>query len=175
MLTATYPIFVYLGLAYVAPWVVVSILLAILVLRIAVAWNETTAIELRLLAFGIVLGLGVLTAADELAAVKAYPLMVNLGLAALFAYSLIRPPTAIERIARLTEPSLDARGVAYTRRVTVMWLCFFILNGAVSWITAVHGTIEQWALYNGVIAYLLIGVLFAGEYLVRLRVRNANS
>ena len=42
-------------------------------------------------------------------------------------------------------------------------------------LTALYGTDRQWALYNGAIAYGLIG-LFAGvEYLVRLRVQARHA
>ena len=43
-------------------------------------------------------------------------------------------------------------------------LVFFALNGAVALITALWASAATWSLYNGVIAYLLMGVLFAGEY-----------
>ena len=42
-------------------------------------------------------------------------------------------------------------------------------NGALY--TALYADMKIWALYNGLIAYLLMGALFAGEYLVRLRVK----
>lgn len=31
---------------------------------------------------------------------------------------------------------------------------------------------EAWALYNGFISYLLMGLMFAGEWLIRRRVRR---
>ena len=37
--------------------------------------------------------------------------------------------------------------------------------------TALWASDKTWALYNGLIAYLLMGALFAGEWLVRGRVR----
>ena len=50
------------------------------------------------------------------------------------------------------------------------WIGFFLVNGTIAVWTVVWGTIDQWALYNGLIAYLLIGAMFAGELLVRRRV-----
>ncbi|AOY01461.1 hypothetical protein [Jeongeupia sp. USM3] len=95
-----------------------------------------------------------------------YPVLVNAVLFAVFAASLVRPPPVIERLARLTTPDLPPEGVAYTRRVTRVWAGFFVLNGGIAlWTTTQpHAT---WALYNGLIAYVLIGTLGAGEYLVR--------
>jgi uncharacterized membrane protein len=53
-----------------------------------------------------------------------YPVVVNAALLAVFAASLVFPPSVIERLARVTEPDLPAAVVGYTRTVTVAW-CFF--------------------------------------------------
>ncbi|CAI0956509.1 Predicted membrane protein [Serratia ficaria] len=101
-----------------------------------------------------------------------YPVLVNLLLLGLFASSLYSPPTVIERLARLTEPQLDAAGVAYTRRVTQVWCGFFTINGAVALATCLSGDIALWTLYNGGISYLLIGALMGIEWIVRKRIRR---
>jgi uncharacterized membrane protein len=93
-----------------------------------------------------------------------YPALVNLGLLAAFGATLARGPSMIERFARMQEPDLDARGVAYTRRVTQLWCGFFVLNGAFSAYTACAFSRDGWALYNGALAYGLVGVLLAGEF-----------
>lgn len=98
------------------------------------------------------------------ALLRCYPALVNLGLLAAFGATLVRPPSMIEKFARVREPYLPPRAVAYTRRVTQVWCAFFVLNGAFSAYTAYAFSRDAWALYNGVIAYGLIGVLLAGEY-----------
>ena len=60
-----------------------------------------------------------------------YPLLVNTAMLAVFAASLIHPPSAIERIARLQHPDLPPAGVRYTRRITQIWCGFFIANGSI--------------------------------------------
>jgi uncharacterized membrane protein len=75
----------------------------------------------------------------------------------------------IERFARLSEPELSPAGVRYTRHVTQVWCAFFVVNGAIAAYTAAFASREAWALYNGLIAYVLMGVLFGGERLVRRR------
>ncbi|MDW5500339.1 hypothetical protein R6Y99_11130 [Pseudomonas lundensis] len=102
-----------------------------------------------------------------------YPVLVNALLLLLFAYSLFTPPTVVERLARITEPQLDAAGVAYTRRVTQVWCVFFIVNGAIALATCLSGDITLWTLYNGGISYLLMGALMGIEWIVRKRVRRA--
>ncbi|TCK44405.1 putative membrane protein [Paraburkholderia sp. BL8N3] len=94
---------------------------------------------------------------------RCYPALVNAGLLAAFGATLAHPPSMIEKFARVHEPDLPPRAIAYTRRVTQVWCAFFVLNGAFSAYTAHAFSRDAWALYNGVIAYALIGVLFAGE------------
>jgi uncharacterized membrane protein len=103
---------------------------------------------------------------------KLYPVLVNVGLFGAFSTSLISPPSFVERIARTREPDLPAQAVGYMRRVTQVWCVFFAVNGAVALATALWASPAVWSLYNGVVAYLLMGLLFAGEYLVRCRFKR---
>lgn len=116
--------------------------------------------------FGVILSGWVLLTGNALG-LKLYPVMVNASLLVLFGLSLFHPPTMVEKLARLQEPDLPPEGVRYTRRVTWVWCGFFIVNGSISLWTTLYGTDEQWALYNGLIAYGLIGALMAGEWCVR--------
>jgi uncharacterized membrane protein len=100
-----------------------------------------------------------------------YPVLINLVFLCLFAASLWQKETLIERLARRFEPDLPESGVRYTRRVTQAWCLFFILNGLVAWWSIGAGA-AVWAIYNGVIAYILMGLMFAGEWLCRRRLKN---
>jgi uncharacterized membrane protein len=71
-------------------------------------------------------------------------------------------------MARLTDPHLPDYAIAYTRRVTQVWCGFFVVNGLLALFTAFWVSPAVWAIYNGVVAYAAMGVLFAGEYLVRI-------
>ena len=90
----------------------------------------------------------------------------------MFGSSLFASQTVIERLARIKEPTLPPEGVRYTRKVTQAWCLFFMFNAAVSTATMLWASEEVWVLYNGLIAYLLIGVMLAVEWLVRQRVRR---
>jgi uncharacterized membrane protein len=103
---------------------------------------------------------------------KLYPVAVNVGLLTVFGHSLFNPPSFVERIARLREPALSPAAVQYTRRVTMVWCGFFIVNGVIAAWIAISGTDQGWALYSGGIAYLLAGLLFAGEFAVRCYLRR---
>lgn len=106
---------------------------------------------------------------------KLYPALVNAVLLVAFGASLRWPPTVVERIARAQDPGLPAAAVVYTRRVTQLWCGFFVFNGSVALATALWASEAVWALYNGLLAYLLMGVLYSGEWLVRRRHKAAHG
>ncbi len=107
--------------------------------------------------------------------VRIYPVAMNLALLYAFARSLWRPPSMIERFARLIDPDLDDRGVRYTRKVTMVWVGFFAVNGGVALWTVVAGSWLAWTIYNGLVSYGLAGLVFAIEYLIRQRVRRPRA
>ncbi|MFV0262348.1 MAG: hypothetical protein ACK5JN_07920 [Kluyvera sp.] len=98
-----------------------------------------------------------------------YPVVVNAVMLAVFGGSLWSAMPIVERLARLSEPDLPVAGVRYTRKVTQLWSAFFIINGSIALFTALHGDMALWTLWNGMIAYLLMGLLMGGEWLVRRR------
>lgn len=169
VLTALYPLAVWLGHERFEPrWLAVLLLLAALARLPSLKLSASA----RWLAGGALLLAAGAIAANAILPLKLYPVLVNAGLLAAFGYSLAKPPSTIERFARMREPNLPPFAVAYTRSVTKVWCGFFIVNGAIALGTALWATPAVWSLYNGVIAYVLMGVLFAGEYLVRLRVQR---
>jgi len=173
---ALYPVLVYLGLRYFGFTSVAWLLIAACALRIAASRTirPQRAIGRQVL---FVCGAGIVLAAIGMARGSAqpmlyYPVLVNAVLLAVFASSLVSPPTVVERIARLREPELPPEGVRYTRRVTLAWVVFFAVNGAIALYTALFASLETWTLYNGVIAYVAMGAMFGGELLLRLRMRS---
>jgi len=70
--------------------------------------------------------------------------------------------------------SLGEKSVeAYCRKVTIMWCIFFIFNGSIAAFTIFHGSNLLWAVYNAGISYILIGILFLGEFIVRKMVQRS--
>ncbi|UPT54093.1 hypothetical protein [Dickeya zeae] len=102
-----------------------------------------------------------------------YPVAVNVVMLTLFFSSLFSRMPFIERIARLREPDLPARAIAYTRRVTQVWCLFFVCNGTIALLTCLSGNMVWWTAWNGMISYLLMGLLMGGEWLVRQRLRKS--
>jgi uncharacterized membrane protein len=167
-LTLSYPLAIWLLGDRVEPrWLALSLVL-LGALRLA-ASGQRLWIGLALGAFALAAVTGVLNAAWPL---RWYPVFVNGSLLVLFAVTLVRPPSMAERLARLREPELPPHAVEYTRKVTFAWCGFFIVNGSIAAATSLWGTDAQWALYNGGIAYGLMGAFAGAEYLVRLQVKK---
>ena len=98
-----------------------------------------------------------------------YPVLMSAAMLALFAWSLRQPQSIIERVARVVYDDFPPEAVRYTRRVTAVWCGFFVVNGLIALWTAVAASWATWTLYNGLISYGLMGLLFVGEYAVRQR------
>ncbi|MGO2275022.1 hypothetical protein [Pseudoalteromonas nigrifaciens] len=109
---------------------------------------------------------------DSDVGLRLYPVIINTVMLLVFSYSLYKGPSIIETFARITEPELDEQGVQYTKKVTQLWCVFFIVNGGIALYTSLFASLAVWAFYNGVIAYVAMGVLFALEWLVRLKVKR---
>ena len=171
VITVLYPLAIWFGQGKVEPRVLAMLLLLAAAARLpamkvslAARWSAVAALAL----------VGAALWSNALLPLKLYPVLVNLAFLGAFAWSLAAPPSMVERMARLTEPDLPPSGVAYTRVVTQVWCGFFVVNGAIALYTALFSSDAVWSLYNGVIDYLLMGLLFAGEYLVRIRFKRAH-
>jgi uncharacterized membrane protein len=108
---------------------------------------------------------------------KLYPLLMNILFLAAFGGTLFSPPSMIFRFATMQDKSIrgslnEKRVAAYCRKVTVVWCGFFVFNGSMAAWTIFSGSDALWSVYNGLISYILIGVLFAGEFMVRKMVQK---
>ena len=73
----------------------------------------------------------------------------------------------VERFARLMDGDLTSAQQSYCRTVTWVWCLFFVANGGTALALALTASVRAWTLYTGLIAYVLIGLLFTAEYTVR--------
>ena len=164
-----YPFAVYYGMEHLSPRLFAALLGGLWLAR-AISqrgqpgsrWMAGAA-----LAFCALLGL-----AGEPALLRWYPVLLNLMLLVLFSLSLKFGPPLVERLARLQELELPEHAVRYTRQVTAVWAGFFLANGLVVTALTLWAPLSWWTLYTGLIAYALMGLLFAAEWLIRQRVRR---
>lgn len=177
MALAVYPVVVWLGLSAVggetSPRLVALVLLAVIAPAACLRLRRSGHVGLRGLAVIPLVTVAALAAAAALDAagwMLMVPVAINATLLLAFAATL-RPGVMpmIERFARLQEPELDAGQLAWCRLWTGIWCAFFLLNGVVAAALAVFAPLPWWAFYNGLVAYVLIGALLLGEWLLRRR------
>ncbi len=106
-----------------------------------------------------------------------YPVIVNISLLILFGTTLFKEISFIEKIASFKVPVEQRTPFfkKYCRRVTFAWCLFFILNGTIALVTAVWCSKEIWTIYNGFIAYILIGLMFTIEFIIRSYLQSKNN
>jgi uncharacterized membrane protein len=164
LVTLFFPLAIWLGEGQIEPRFLAGFLLLAALTRLSPVRTGKAA---RWWLGGTVLLFALAVWRNVLLPLKLYPVLVNATLLGAFGYSLVYPPSMIERLARIREPELPAPAIAYTRQVTQVWCVFFSVNGTIALWTALWASAAVWSLYNGVIAYLLMGLLFVGEYCVR--------
>ena len=164
LLALAYPFAVFLALSRgVSP----KALSLLLVLTALLQFNAQKLKPLRnaFLACAALLVSGLWFYSDDVF-LKLYPVLISLSLLAVFAFSLKSPPSVAERFARLRHADLLPRAVAYCRKVTFMWCCFFAINAAIAFYTTFLSA-RAWTFYNGFVSYILIGLIMAGEFTFR--------
>jgi len=100
---------------------------------------------------------------------KLTPAAVQLSLALLFGKTLLHAPSLVERLVRLEHPQFPPGVVRYCREVTIAWTVLFACNFLVCLFLAFAAHDGWWAIYNGGIVFVLMGLLGIGEFIVRRR------
>jgi uncharacterized membrane protein len=170
LLAAGYPFVVLAGLYLLTPRSVALLLTALFLARWVNGWKVPVREPLLHLWFpailiGIVLAVTVFSNDERILLLT--PTAVNLALLVAFGRTLRGGPSLVETLARFQVPDLPPDEVRYCRSVTIVWCVFFAVNAALSTWLAFHATRQAWALYTGFLAYILIGALFACEFVVR--------
>jgi len=161
-LIAGYPIIIYLLLTYQVAWLGALLVFGMVMWKLHHRDNWLWRMAILLI--------GALVASRLFgmdATLKMSPLFIHTGLFYIFMQSLNNVPL-IERFARLDFGDTLPTGItSYCRKLTILWALFFAANIVGCMWLAIFGDDATWALYNGLIVYLLIGALLLGEYLWR--------
>jgi uncharacterized membrane protein len=164
-----YPFAVYYGQQHLAPRFFALLLGGLWLARFLAQGQKpgSRGMAIAALSFCVLLGL-----VDSPTLLRWYLALISLFGLALFGLSLKYGPPMVERLARLREPELPEVAIAYTRQVTKVWVGFFLFNAALVSALTLWAPLSWWTLYTGLISYVLMGMLFAAEWLVRQRVRG---
>jgi len=176
LLTVAYYVIVYHASVSAAQrWLSVSLALVPLVgLAIYTAWSSRR----RYLMMGIVaLAAGALWLLLSDLIVRNYMWFyllqhagINGGLAILFGRTLLGQRTAlITRFAAIVHPEMPPEQIHYTRQVTLAWTLFFLTITLLSIVLFLFAPIEVWSFFANILYLPLLILMFAVEYMVRLR------
>lgn len=176
LLAVAYPFLIFAGLHWLEPRWLALLLGGTILLRAATRWRRPSRDELlRLLTPAALVGsvLVLTLAMNDARYLLFVPAMVNAALLVAFARTLRVGPPLVETFARLQHPDLSPAQVRHCRAVTLVWCVFFAANGGFALWLALEADVWLWALYTGFVSYLLIGLVFAAEFVVRSwRFRN---
>jgi uncharacterized membrane protein len=162
---AFYPIVVYLGLQHLPVSFFGLLLLALVLARWGVMLPSERRILLPLLAGLLVYS--ILTAlSGSQRMLLFYPALINFTLSALFALSLRQEESILLRLVRARNVKISEYGPAYINRLTGLWAVYFAFNGVAA-IVSGYLSLEIWALYNGLISYVILAVLIVTELVFR--------
>lgn len=173
-----YPVVVWLGLSGAAEgWSsargIALVLLAVTAPAVFVGMRRSRKAAVRGLAavpFTTVIALLLAAALDRADCLLAVPVAINAVLLVAFGCTLRGGAMPmIERFARLQEPELPEPKQRWCRTWTAIWCLFFVANGGIALGLACCAPMQWWAVYNGLVAYVLIGSLLLLEWLLRRR------
>lgn len=170
-LATLYPLWAWYGIGRWGATPVILGLALVMAARLALSPSRQSA-----LLAGVALTLAALSALlDSEEPALLYPVAVNALMLGVFGASLLSKRTVVERLARMRHPDLPPEGVRWCRGVTLAWCAFFVGNGLTALATVLSGDRNLWALWNGLVSYVLIGVMFAGELLLRTLVERRRA
>ena len=160
-----YPYLVYLGIERGIAWLAPAFFSAIYLWQAFTARTMQARMNRALIAIAFLLGAYYLQSLTA----KVMPVLIQLMLVYFFGRTLLkgRGPPLIERFVLLEFPQSPPSIIVYCHQLTIVWALFFAFNAVVCSALAIWGDVYWWALFNGMIVYLLIGVLMVGEYIYR--------
>jgi uncharacterized membrane protein len=97
------------------------------------------------------------------------PSISYLALTVLFGHTLWVQPSLCERLVRLMYPDFLPGVAEYLRDLTWVWTLFFAVNVVVCALLPLIAGQRVWAIYTGVIVYVLMALLGVGEWFYRHR------
>ena len=109
-------------------------------------------------------------------ALKCYPAFINLLVFFIFFSSTFTDETIIQKFAKMMEGNKELPDIVkdYTRKLTYVWCVFLMFNFLVSFAT-IFMSAKVWTIYNGFVSYMLTGLLFAVEYIIRIRFKRKHN
>jgi len=164
--TAVYPFIVYTGLNEFGPATLSLVLFGLLLARVVLRGDYHQPEQyVQLLLVGTLCLIAALLKSEIL--LRFYPVLMSIGFACFFAFSLRTPSSLIERFASVFVKDIEEHQRQYMRGLTKVWAILLLINAVVAAYTACCLSLKYWTLYNGAIAYIVFGLFSLGELVNR--------
>ena len=107
---------------------------------------------------------------------KLYPVIMNFCICLIFFSSLFDKETVIQKFARISEGGgeLHPKTKDYTKNLTYIW-CIYLLIQFFASVATLFLSDKIWMIFNGCVSYILLGLFFAIEYIVRIRFKKKHN
>jgi len=165
-----YPIMVYFGLQKYGTQALAVVLLIFICIRYLLVQKSTTMLTAGS-AVAVVFSITIILLDSELL-LRFYPVVLNFFIAMYFFLSLWNEKTTIEVFAELSGETVTPIARKYMRVLTMCWVGILLINAAIAAYTAVFMSLAHWALYNGFLSYLFLGLFSVVEWFYRQRYKS---
>ena len=172
LLTILYPLGVYWGLQHLVPRLLSGIILIAALLRFGAGFlfDRTHLAKALPLLLAVVCSCLISMLLNDTTFLLYIPSFISLVFLVTIGQSLLWPPTFIETFAQRDFPVLPPSAIRYCRKVTFVWCGFLLFNAVMNAILATYAPHAWWALYSGLISYVLMGLVFLIEFLIRKKI-----
>jgi len=165
MVFLLYPYLVYRGVQEGVVWFAPAAIASVYFYQAVNARNRK--IRIQKLAIVLMLFVGAIYFQDTVA--KLVPIIIQLSLMLFFGKTLLpnKGPSLVERFASLEFPVMPPVLMRYCRHLTVMWTGFFAFNVLACLYLALFAPVQWWAIYTGVLIFVLTALIMIAEYIWR--------
>lgn len=156
-----YPFIIYFGLLNFTLWQI-ALVVAILAGLRAFAFKSSNSQLAKIGFYGslVLIFFAILSMLlNQNGWLKLYPIIISLMSFIVFFSSLFSDKSMIQRFAEIREKDIDETKQLYMRQLTMIWCVFFVVNASVSAYTMFFLSFKQWTLYNGLVSYMIMGLL----------------
>ena len=110
---------------------------------------------------------------DDVIAIKLYPALADLAYLTIMITSFFFPPPLAYYFIDIFDKSMKTvipkqRFDLYCFRASVVWCAYFVVDGIIATLTVTIYLDNEfiWGVYNAGITYVIMGIIFAGEYII---------
>ena len=166
LVSIAYPYVVYCCSQHLSNYVFAAVIIVIAVSRILLARGQKSLSQWFFFAV-LALYCGFMVTNNSQSLRLFYPTVVSCSLAFVFTVSLYTDETVIQRIARLGGQTISAAGLIYTWWLTLIWAVLLLGNGMVAGALALFEPVKAWAIYTGLLSYVVFALFILCESVFR--------